>query len=50
MLFQDIFDTNYDGIANYQTWPYIYFQEAKISKYMDYNIYLKCENLQYTGR
>ncbi|VVC90595.1 unnamed protein product [Leptidea sinapis] len=23
--------------------------EAKISKYMDYNIYLKCENLQYTG-
>ncbi|XP_072929807.1 L-threonine ammonia-lyase-like [Epargyreus clarus] len=23
--------------------------EAKISKYMDYDIYLKCENLQYTG-
>ncbi|KAJ8723855.1 hypothetical protein PYW07_007835 [Mythimna separata] len=23
--------------------------EAKVSKYMDYNIYLKCENLQYTG-
>ncbi|XP_026743292.1 uncharacterized protein LOC113504970 [Trichoplusia ni] len=23
--------------------------EAKISKYMDYNIYLKCENLQYSG-
>ncbi|XP_050354429.1 L-threonine ammonia-lyase-like isoform X2 [Nymphalis io] len=23
--------------------------EAKICKYMDYNIYLKCDNLQYTG-
>ncbi|XP_037876286.1 L-threonine ammonia-lyase [Bombyx mori] len=23
--------------------------EAKLSKHMDYNIYLKCENLQYTG-
>ncbi|XP_045776865.1 L-threonine ammonia-lyase-like isoform X1 [Maniola jurtina] len=23
--------------------------EAKISKYMDYKIYLKCDNLQYTG-
>ncbi|CAD0203965.1 unnamed protein product [Chrysodeixis includens] len=23
--------------------------EAKISKFMDYNIYLKCENLQYSG-
>ncbi|KAL0869047.1 hypothetical protein ABMA27_007364 [Loxostege sticticalis] len=23
--------------------------EAKLSKFMDYNIYLKCENLQYTG-
>ncbi|XP_026314658.1 uncharacterized protein LOC113226297 isoform X2 [Hyposmocoma kahamanoa] len=23
--------------------------ESKLSKFMDYNIYLKCENLQYTG-
>ncbi|CAH2094550.1 unnamed protein product [Euphydryas editha] len=23
--------------------------EAKICKYMDYNVYLKCDNLQYTG-
>ncbi|KAG6455484.1 hypothetical protein O3G_MSEX009221 [Manduca sexta] len=23
--------------------------EAKLSKYMDYDLYLKCENLQYTG-
>ncbi|XP_028176540.1 uncharacterized protein LOC114364549 [Ostrinia furnacalis] len=23
--------------------------EAKLSKFMDYNLYLKCENLQYTG-
>lgn len=29
---------------------HIILQEAKISKQMDYNIYFKCENLQYTGR
>lgn len=28
----------------------VLLQEAKLSKFMDYNIYLKCENLQYTGR